>query len=167
MTWPSGNLAWQISKKWQVVFPWRLDRFFSLLCQRFFWKKNKNAGFQSMFSSSSPSPLSAANLPEISWTRNNFFSTWHVAGRIGNLPSFGSSLNKMAGGKTANMDRTCSHSCQVSSLKQSNQTHWNNRWKECSSNFYKLMVFWKPKHVLINFSSDHLWPSFLANSIRK
>ena len=110
---------------------------------------------------------STLNLPEISWTRNNFFSTWHVAGRIGNLSSFGSSLNKMAGGKTANMDRTCSHSCQVSSLKQSNQTHWKNRWKECSSNFYKLMAFWKPKHVIISFSSDHLWPSFLANSIGK
>lgn len=163
MTWPSGHLTWQISKKWQVVFPWRLDRFSVCYVKDTFEKKN--AGFQSMFSSSSPSPLrprwkrSTLNLPEISWTRNNFFSTWHVAGRIGNLSSFGS--------KQQTWDRTCSHSCQVSSLKQSNQTHWKNRWKECSSNFYKLMAFWIPKHVIINFSSDHLWPSFLANSIGK
>lgn len=125
MTWPSGHLTWQISKKWQVVFPWRLDRF-SVCYVKDTFEKN-NAGFQSMFSSSSPSPLrprwkrSTLNLPEISWTRNSFFSTWHMAGRIGNLSSFGS--------KQQTWDRTCSHSCQVSSLKQSNQTHWNQRMK--------------------------------------
>ena len=121
-----------------------------------------------MFCSSSPSPLSAVKEVDAEPPRNLMDAQQfllHLTRGGQDRQSLILQLQSKQDGWGQNNKH--GQNIQVSSLKQSNQTHWNNRWKECSSNFYKLMAFWKPKHVIIGFSSDHLWASFLANSIGK